>query len=276
MTNQKLSITDLLSIRHGVKAGKPLIHCITNHISINDCANVVLAVGAKPIMAEHPAEVAEITAAAQALAVNLGNITDTRMESMRVSGKTALAKNIPSIIDIVGVGCSRLRLDFAKNFIADCRPSVIKGNMSELKALCGMESAAKGIDAGDQDRVTEDTLAHDLAILEALSSRTGAVVAATGAIDIVTDGRSAYVIENGCEMLAMITGTGCMLTVLAASFISSKNIVGGTVLATALMGICGELSRHVKGTGGFRSALLDCIFSLPDDKFEERIRYTVR
>ena len=109
MTNQILNINDLLAIKRKVKEEKPLIHCITNHISINDCANAVLAVGAKPIMAEHPAEVSEITASSKALAINLGNINDTRMKSILLSGKTAFENNIPAIIDIVGVACSSLR-----------------------------------------------------------------------------------------------------------------------------------------------------------------------
>jgi len=274
MTNQPLNITDLLKIRHTIKAEKPLIHCITNHISINDCANVVLAVGAKPIMAEHPAEVSEITACSKALAINLGNINDTRMKSILLSGKTAREKNIPSIIDIVGVGCSALRLDFTKKFILECQPSVIKGNMSELKALCGMESGAKGIDVGEKDAITNDNLVNSIAILKSLSSKTGSVVAATGVVDIITDGTDTYLMENGCEMLSMITGTGCMLNVLTAVFISNKNIMGGTVLATALMGICGELSQNAKGTATFRTTLLDSIFSISDDKFMEKIRYT--
>jgi len=274
MTNQMLSITDLLEIRQQVKLEKPLIHCITNHISINDCANVVLAVGAKPIMAEHPAEVCQITASSKALAVNLGNITDTRMESIMISGKTAFEKNIPSIIDIVGVACSNLRLDFTKKFISECHPNVIKGNMSELKALCDMESGAKGIDVGEKDVITEDTIDFSIAMLKSLSSKTGSVVAATGAVDIITDATDTYLIKNGCQMLSMITGTGCMLNVLAATFISNKNIIGGTVLATALMGICGELSHNVKGTGKFRTKLLDSIFSISDYKIKQKIKYT--
>jgi len=276
MTNQACNITALLEIRHTIKTEKPLIHCITNHISINDCANVVLAVGAKPIMAEHPAEVCQITASAKALAVNLGNINDTRMKSILLSGKTALEKNIPSIIDIVGVACSDLRLDFTKNFIVECHPSVIKGNMSELKALCDMESGAKGIDAGEKDAVTSDNLVDSITMLKALSAKTGSVVAATGAIDIITDGTDTYLLENGCEMLSMITGTGCMLNVLVAVFISNKNILAGTVLATAFMGICGELSQNTNGTGTFKTALLDSLFSLSDDQLREKIRYTLK
>ena len=274
MTNPMLNITNLLEIRHQIKAEKPLIHCITNHISINDCANAVLAVGAKPIMAEHPREVSQITATSKALSVNLGNINDTRMESIMISGKIAFDKSIPSIIDIVGVACSDLRRDFTKKFISECHPNVIKGNMSELKALCNIKSDAKGIDVGEKDVITNDTIANSVAMLKSLSSKTGSVVVATGVFDIITDATDTYLIKNGCEMLSMITGTGCMLNVLAGAFISNKNIIGGTVLATALLGICGELSHNVQGTGMFKTKLLDSIFSISDYILEQKIRYT--
>ncbi|MCE5286756.1 MAG: hydroxyethylthiazole kinase [Pelosinus sp.] len=275
MTNPMLSINELLAIRHKIKTEKPLIHAITNPISINDCANIVLATGAKPIMAEHPCEVSEITAAAKALAVNLGNITDVRMESMLLSGRTALINHIPSIIDIVGVGCSTLRLNYAKKFIAECRPNIIKGNMSELKALYGVESDALGIDAGESDVITVDTLSNNAALLTAFAAKTGSVILATSVIDIITDGTNTYLIKNGCAMLSLITGTGCMLNVLTASFISSKNIIGGTVLGAALMGISGELAQTEKGTGTFRTGLLDCLSSITDDSIKERIKYTM-
>ena len=117
MCVEKKLMDRLLKIRKDVREKGPLIHCITNPISINDCANIVLASGAKPIMAEHPAEVAEITAVSAALAVNLGNITDIRMQSMCIAGETAQKMHLPVILDLVGVGCSQLRYDYAKMFI---------------------------------------------------------------------------------------------------------------------------------------------------------------
>ncbi|MBI6874559.1 hydroxyethylthiazole kinase [Clostridium aciditolerans] len=265
-----------MQIRQSVKSKKPLIHCITNPISINDCANMVLAVGAKPIMAEHPLEVAEITSVSESLGVNLGNITDIRMESMLISGKTALEKKIPQVIDLVGVGCSKLRLDYAKKFISECRPSVIKGNMSEIKAICGIKSSAKGIDVGTCDVVTEENFDENIEMLKVLSLQTGSVIAVTGVVDIITNGTHTYLITNGCEMLSMVTGTGCMLTALIASYISSKSILEGTVLAIALMGICGELSQYVKGTGSFRTELIDNMFSISDDMIIKKIRYELK
>ena len=278
MTNPACSMTELLSIREQVKADKPLIHCITNHISINDCANVVLAVGAKPIMAEHPGETAEITAMAQALAVNLGNINDARMASMLLSGKTAREKGIPAIIDIVGVACSKMRLAFAERFIATCRPQVIKGNMSEMKALMGVASGAKGIDAGERDAVTTAHADEEIALLKKLAQKNGAVIVASGPVDIITDGTDTCLIENGCEMLAMLTGTGCMLNVLTAAFLAGSDgrAMTAAVLATAMMGICGELAENERGTGTFHVLLLDALYSLTEETLAERIRCSWR
>lgn len=267
MINQELIINNLLKIRQSIKSKKPLIHCITNPISINDCANMVLAVGAKPIIAEHLLEVSEITAVSKSLGVNLGNITDNRMKSMLISGKVAFEKKIPQVVDLVGVGCSKLRLDYARKFISECHPSVIKGNMSEIKAICGIKSNSKGIDVGAGDIVTEKNSDESIEMLKKLSLQTASVVAATGVVDIIT---------NGCEMLSMITGTGCMLTALIESYISSGNILDSTVLAITLMGICGELSQNVKGTGSFRTELIDNMFSISDDAIRKKIRYKLK
>ena len=272
MTNQELIINKLLQIRQSVKSKKPLIHYITNQISINDCANMILAVGAKPIMAEHPLEVSEITAVSKSLGVNLGNITDNKIKSMLISGKTAYENKISQVIDLVGVGCSKLRLDYARKFISECHPNVIKGNMSEIKAIYGIKSSAKGIDVGACDIITEQNFDENIKIITRLSMETGSVVAATGVVDIISNGTYTYIISNGCEMLSMITGTGCMLTGIIASYISSGNILEGTVLAVALMGICGELSQNVKGTGSFRNELIDNMFSISDNIIIKKIR----
>ncbi|AKJ91699.1 hydroxyethylthiazole kinase [Clostridium sporogenes] len=261
-----------MQIRQSVKFKKPLIHYITNPISINDCANMILAVGPKPIMAEHPLEVSEITAVSKSLGVNLGNITDNKMKSMLISGKTAYGNKISQVIDLVGVGCSKLRLDYAKKFISECHPNVIKGNMSEIKAIYGIKSNAQGIDVGAGDIVTEQNFHKNIEIIKTLSMRTGAVVAATGVVDIISNGTYTYAIKNGCEMLSMMTGTGCMLTGIIASYISSGSILEGTVLAIALMGICGELSQHVKGTGSFRTELIDNMFNISDDMIIKKIK----
>lgn len=265
-------INQMLKLRNELKTINPLIHCITNPISINDCANAVLAVGCKPIMAEHPKEVSEITKIAKALAVNLGSITDARMESMMISGKVALQNQTPTIIDIVGVACSTLRLDFAKKYIVNNKPNVIKGNMSEIKSLSGECTNAVGIDVGINDAITEENIHQNISILKNLSQSTGSIIVATGETDIIASENKVILVKNGSKMLSEITGTGCMLNVLIGSFISTKKLLTGTVLATIMLGIAGELAYTSAGTGSFKVRLMDALYTMTDEELIERIK----
>ena len=284
----------ILQLRKRIKEEKPLIHCITNPISIHDCANVVLAVGARPIMAEHPAEVTDITASAGALMLNLGNITDARIESMKRSMRTAMENKIPVLLDLVGVACSDLRLDLARELLSIGHPAVLKGNMSELLAVSGLPSHAIGIDAGAQDALTAENMETVSEVLRAFSRSNQAIVLATGKQDFVTDGERVVLVQNGSAALSGITGTGCMVGALTAAFLPgcedniakemtdsieadvwsggemgfnerSGNYLAAAVLGTALMGIAGEEAEKIsRGPGSFQVNLLDEIYGLSD------------
>lgn len=284
----------ILQLRKRIKEEKPLIHCITNPISIHDCANVVLAVGARPIMAEHPAEVTDITASAGALMLNLGNITDARIESMKCSMRTAMENKIPVLLDLVGVACSDLRLDLARELLSIGHPAVLKGNMSELLAVSGLPSHAIGIDAGAQDALTAENMETVSEVLRAFSRSNQAIVLATGKQDFVTDGERIVLVQNGSAALSGITGTGCMVGALTAAFLPgcedniakemtdsieadvwsggemgfnerSGNYLAAAVLGTALMGIAGEEAEKIsRGPGSFQVNLLDEIYGLSD------------
>ena len=284
----------ILQLRKRIKEEKPLIHCITNPISIHDCANVVLAVGARPIMAEHPAEVTDITASAGALMLNLGNITDARIESMKRSMRTAMENKIPVLLDLVGVACSDLRLDLARELLSIGHPAVLKGNMSELLAVSGLPSHAIGIDAGAQDALTAENMETVSEVLRAFSRSNQAIVLATGKQDFVTDGERIVLVQNGSAALSGITGTGCMVGALTAAFLPgckdniakemtdsieadvwsggemgfnerSGNYLAAAVLGTALMGIAGEEAEKIsRGPGSFQVNLLDEIYGLSD------------
>ena len=267
----------LLAARASLKEKRPLIHCITNPISINDCANAILAVGGRPIMAEHPLEAEAITETAQALSLNLGNITDARMESMRLSGKQARSLPIPAVLDAVGVACSPLRLKYARSLIRECQPSIVKGNISELLALCGAEAHPIGIDAGKQDAVSPETRGAALSFFSAFSREQGCVIFCTGREDFILDGTGANekrpyraaVLQNGCEALSWITGTGCMAGALTAAFSAVSNPFEACILAAATMGIAGEkAAMGAKGPGSFRAELLDALFYLSGQEQE--------
>lgn len=245
---------------------RPLIHCITNPISINDCANLILAAGGRPIMAEHPGEVAEITATAGALAVNLGNITDARMESMVLAGRTAGERGIPMVMDCVGVGCSTLRRRYAQDYLEKIHPQVVKGNLSELLCLAGARRGMSGVDADGGDRLE----GANLPALKEFSRRRGAVLLASGPVDGVfaPDGRR-WEVGNGHPMMSRLTGTGCMLNVLTAAFLAVGEPEEAAVAAAAMLGLCGErAAREAGGPGSLRTALLDAAYTLTPEELD--------
>lgn len=251
-------------IRMQVKMRNPLIHCITNHISINQCANAILAVGARPIMAEHPKEVCEITETAGALMLNLGNITDARLESMRISAQTAKKQDIPILLDAVGVACSKLRREFVCELMKTAMPTVIKGNYSEINALYHTAYRSSGVDADVS--LNEQTL--DRVAVE-LARANHTIILASGKVDIVTDGNRLVHISNGTPQLSSVTGTGCVLGALAASFLSANRDMDAAIAACLVLGICGQLATTERGAGSFQLRLLDALSTLTDADIEQ-------
>ena len=246
-------------IRERVQALHPLIHCITNPISIHQCANAVLAVGARPIMAEHPKEVREITATAQALMLNLGNITDARMAAMPVAAQAAQERRIPILLDAVGIACSKLRRDYAIDLIQTAMPTVIKGNYSEINALYHETYRSSGVDAD----AALDTAALDRTAA-ALARRCGTVILASGRVDIITDGTRLVHVSNGTPQLSGVTGTGCMLGALGASYLAVQPDMDSAVAACAVLGICGQLAETDRGCGSFMVNLMDALSTVKD------------
>ena len=247
----------ICSIREEITKHNPLIHCITNPISINQCANAILSVGAKPIMAEHPEEVSEITDTADALMLNLGNITDARMKSIAISLERAKERGIPSLFDVVGVACSKMRREYALSLLKRAVPSVVKGNYSEIEALYNQGYSSAGVDADNKLNLqsTEKT-AKELAL------KYKTVILATGETDIVTNGERILHIKNGTEKLSSVTGTGCMLGALCTAFLSVLNPLNSAVLSCVYFGICGEMAETKKGSGSFMVNLMDRISTL--------------
>lgn len=239
-----------------------LIHCITSPIAINDCANAVLALGHQPIMAEHPLEVADITRSAAALSVSLANITDARAKSMMLSGAAALEKGIPSVIDLVGITCSSYRKTLADEFVNHYHPTVIKGNISEIKSFIGCPSNAIGIDAGVSDQLhTEDDeqLLRTALLFQQSAKKYHTVLLATGAIDLIVDETHAYAISNGSPVMSKITGTGCILTCMLAACLSETpdTPLEAAKKAALLLGISGELADSSHGLGTYHIDLLN-------------------
>ena len=236
-------------VRNSVYEKKPLIHC------------------ARPIMAEHPLEVAEITQTASALMLNIANITDVRMKSIKTASETAKKYNIPSVLDIVGISCSQLRRNYVHELLDIHIPTVIKGNYSEICALSDDEYRSAGVDS-HSSATFQKTL--DSAVFSARKYNT--VILASGKTDIVTDGKKAAYIHNGSPRLAEITGTGCMQGALTAVYLSASDGFQSAVTACIVMGICGELASCKEGTGSFYTALLDSLSLLRNANIEKYMR----
>ena len=231
-----------------------LIHCITNPISMNQCANTILSLGARPIMAEHPDEVMEITRTASSLLLNLGNITDARITSMRLSLREANSIGIPVTLDAVGVACSSLRKTLAKLLMTFGRFTVIKGNYSEIMALYDDTYKSAGVDAGegiDIERVK--TAAKELA------KANNAIVVATGRTDLIASGDEITAVEGGVPQMSQVTGTGCMLGAVIATYLAEKIDAASVIDACRFFKRCGEKAQTDKGNGTFMVNLLDAI-----------------
>lgn len=264
----------------------PLIHCITNPISINDCANILLAIGARPIMAEHPDEVAEITAIAKGLALNLGNITDARMASMKISAGAAKDKGIPFVLDLVGLSCSRLRQKYAKELLQIAVPDIIKGNISELRTLLGLPTTpGMGVEAGQKEMVTKENALEYARIFQKQAREYHTLLLATGPIDLVVSSEEAYIIANGSNALASITGTGCMNNVLAGACLAgvhgissqATNNTLAAILSCLLLGIAGENIQDIylnQGPGSFHYSLMDSISKLTPQTIAKQCNIT--
>lgn len=258
-----------------VKEKSPLIHHITNYVTVNDCANIVLAIGGSPVMADDLEEVAEMVGFASALVLNIGTLNSRTIESMLVAGLRAKELGVPVILDPVGVGATKLRTNTAEKLIRELKPEVIRGNMSEIKVLAGLEVAIKGVDslADEQDSSL---------IAKKLASELSCVIAITGKTDVVSDGCQVCLLDNGHRILADVTGTGCMTTSLVGTFCgvtNTKDYFTAAVAGIISMGLAGEMAqaslRHGEGIGTFRARLLDSIYNLTPETLarEGKISY---
>lgn len=267
-----------------VKSNTPLVHNITNYVTVNDCANILLACGGSPIMADDIEEVEEITSISNALVINIGTLNSRTVESMLKAGKKANALNIPVILDPVGAGASKLRTDTTFRLLDEVKFTVIRGNMSEIKTVGNANtSGTRGVDASVSDSITEENIDEAVKYINSLSEKLSAVVAVTGAIDIVADGKKIYVIRNGHQFMSKISGTGCMLTSIIGAYCGANNdsIVEATAAAVCAMGLSGELAyekmkKNDDGTSLLRSYLIDFMSKIDAEILKEGAKIEIR
>lgn len=260
----------------------PLVHNITNYVTVNDCANILLACGGAPIMSDDEQEVEEITSICGGLNINIGTLNQNTIKSMLLAGKKANTLNHPVILDPVGAGASKLRTETAYKLLEEVKFTTIRGNISEIKTLALGEGTTKGVDADIADAVTDETLENAITFAKKFSKKTGAVIAMTGAIDIVADSQKAYIIRNGNSFMSKITGTGCMLTALTAAYLvaNPEKPLEATAAAVCAMGLCGELAYNRlndhDGNSTYRNYIIDEICNLDGKKLESGAKYEVR
>ena len=271
---------DFAACLQAVREKAPLVQCITNMVTVNDCANVLLAAGASATMAHHPLEVAVAVAGVQALVLNLGAVGDR--EAMYIAGREANRLGVPVVFDPVAAGFTGLRRETARKLLEEIRFAVIRGNASEILALAEDREGGSGVDVAAADTVTESGLPRAAELAQTLSRRTGAVVVLSGAVDVVADGRQALFLRNGSPTMARITGSGCMLSALTGAFCGAcpDKPFEAAATAAASIALAGERAEELrlqKGTGNatFRIDLIDSVFNLTVERLIQGVRYEI-
>lgn len=249
-----------------VRKQRPLINCITNNITVNDVANVILACGASPVMASDIREMDDFVGLAKAVVLNVGSISSEASESFEACLKSAQRLCKPVVLDPVGAGAAKYRTDMLFDFLERYPVAVIRGNASEIRTISGESSSTSGVDAADCDAVTAETLEARTAMAANVARRYGCIVAMSGAWDVITDGRENYVCRKGVPMMSQVTGTGCMLTGMTAAFLAANadRPLQAVYAATDYMCLCGEeafeeMRFRNAGLGTFRCLLIDKI-----------------
>jgi len=248
------SFADLLA---ELRSKRPLVHHITNYVTVNDCANITLCIGAAPVMAEAPEEAREMVAMADALVLNIGTLTSWQIGVMLEAGGRANECDIPVILDPVGAGATTMRTDASLLLLDRLEIAVLKGNAGEIGVLAGAGGKVRGVDS-------QGSGGDALTIAQAFADNEGIIVVVSGATDIVTDGARVLLVENGHEMMGRLSGTGCMAASLAGAFAAvSDDYVLSSAAALAAFGLAGEKAAlHSAGPYSFRTSLFDELATL--------------
>jgi len=265
-----------------VRKSIPLVHNITNYVTVNDVANVLLACGASPIMSDEPDDVEDITTICGGLNINIGTLNKSSIEGMYRAGRRAAALGHVVLLDPVGAGASALRTNTAVGLMDEIRFTVIRGNISEIKTLVLGSGTTKGVDADVADAVTEESLDGAVKFARELAAKTGAIIAITGAIDLVADADRCYVIRNGRPEMGRITGTGCQLSGMMTAFLVANpdSPLDAAAAAVCTMGLAGEIgwSRMQEGDGNstYRNRIIDAIYNMDGAALDAGAKYEIR
>lgn len=261
-----------------VCAKKPLIHNITNYVTANDCANILLACKASPIMAEAEQEVEEVTLICDGLSINIGTLTGNKIPAMIKAGKKANELGHPVVLDPVGAGVSEFRTKATLELIDQVHFDVIRGNLSEIRALVSGVGSSRGVDTDGQDEIVNDIRAI-AEFAKTVAGALGTIVVISGATDIVAAADKAYAVYNGHNMMSMVTGCGCMLSSITAAFLAANidDKVEATLASVCAMGVAGEIAYNrlskEDGNATYRNYIIDAIFNMDGAKLDAMAKY---
>jgi hydroxyethylthiazole kinase len=266
---RKISEKEIWNLWCTMQEKKPLVHCITNIVTVNDCANIVLAAGGSPTMAHHPLEVAEIAEGCDSLVCNMGAMES--YEAMLVAGKAAKKAGHPIVLDPVGASGASYRREKTIELIEQIKPEVIRGNYSEIRALAMDQRTQIGVDAAEETAFSEY---ENKTIVQEYAKKTNAIVIASGSTDIISDGINTCMVSSGSRFMSRITGAGCMETALLGTFMGAQSSFNSAAAACLVMGICGELAEEKThensgGTMTFRMYLIDAVSTLTEEDLKK-------
>ena len=265
-----------------VRKKVPLVHNITNYVTVNDVANILLACGGSPIMSDEPEDVEDITSICGGLNINIGTLNKSSIEGMYRAGRRANEVGHVVLLDPVGAGASALRTNTAVGLMKEIKFDVIRGNISEIKTLANGSGTTKGVDADVADAVTDETLDNAVAFVKGLARETGSIIAITGAIDLVADGSKCFVIRNGRPEMGRITGTGCQLSGMMTAFLvaNPEDKLTAAAAAVCTMGLAGEIgwSRMQEGDGNstYRNRIIDAVFNMDGKTLDQGAKFEIR
>lgn len=265
-----------------VRSTMPLVHNITNYVTVNDVANVLLACGGSPIMSDDVEEVEEITSICGGLNINIGTLNSHTIPAMFLAGKKANELHHPVLLDPVGAGASTLRTKTALELIKEVKLDAIRGNISEMKTIAFGSGSTKGVDADVADVVTEEALDDAVSFVKDLSEKLHCIIAVTGAIDLVADSKTCYVIRNGRPEMGQITGTGCQLSGLMTAFLAANpdDRLKAAAASVCMMGLAGEIGfrymQEEEGNSTYRIRIIDAIYHMDAATLEKGAKYEVR
>ncbi|MDD3337304.1 MAG: hydroxyethylthiazole kinase [Lachnospiraceae bacterium] len=265
-----------------VRKNTPLVHNITNYVTVNDVANALLACGGSPIMSDDQKDVEDITSICGGLSINIGTLNQNTIPSMFLAGKQANKLGHKVLLDPVGAGASALRTNTALDLLKEVKFDVIRGNISEIKTLAYGSGSTKGVDADMADAVTEDTLDAAVKFVKELSGKMGCIIAVTGAIDLVSDSETCYVIRNGRKEMGRITGTGCQLSAVMTAYLVANpdHMLQAAAASVCAMGLAGEIGwSHMcpqDGNATYRNRIIDAIYNMDGETLEKGAKYEVR